>query len=108
MAKRFDLVAITLLAEPNTYAAEKLLKRKKKPIRRILFCCVEADNQRFEEAYSVIDAHYDDFVDMVGESMPVEEIADRMTKLLSEAAGLQIRCVPIEESCVIELGIRTT
>lgn len=97
------VVAITLLAEPAGYATEQLLKKKKKPIRRIIFCCVDADPMHVEAAYSAVDTCFDEFKKMVDDMLPTEEIAAQMSESLSQEAGFRILCVPIETSTVVQV-----
>jgi len=98
------LTAIAFLAEPCEYALNELNNAGKRPIKGYIMCCFENSPENYELVSSALTEEFNEIraLDWGG---AIQEVAARMSEMLSADTGIQVMCVPMEDAESIEVSI---
>lgn len=97
------LTATAFMVEPCQYARDMLRGANKTPVCRYVMCCYEDIPGNMELVEKAISEEFQEIRALDWAEPGLTNVTAKMTELLTDRAGFQVMCVPMEDAPLVEV-----
>ena len=97
------LTSTAFIVEPCQYACDMLRGANKTPVCRYVMCCYEDSPGNVDLVEQAISEEFQEIRALDWAEPGLASVTAKMTELLSDKAGFQVMCVPMEDAPLVEV-----